>query len=85
MFFTFLSDTLAIPKQNICTHEIDQRIPVMFEDDLRWPTMGKVYLEVLRPIHTMRFVVTTCDIQLISFFTLNQKDNSLLFSKISIL
>ena len=36
----FGSDTLAIPKQNVCTHEIDQRIPVLVEDlhydGLRW-------------------------------------------------
>ena len=31
----FLSDTLAIPKQNVCTHETDQRIPVMDENALR--------------------------------------------------
>ena len=39
----FGSDTLAIPKQNVCTHEIDQRIPVLAEDALRWPTMGGTY------------------------------------------
>ena len=27
---------MAIPKQNVCTHEIGQRIPVMVEDGLRW-------------------------------------------------
>ena len=42
-----LSDTLAIPKQNVCTHEIGQRIPVMVKDALRLPTMGETYLEVL--------------------------------------
>ena len=26
----FWSDTLAIPKQNVCTHEIGQRIPVAY-------------------------------------------------------
>ena len=41
----FWSDALAIPKQNVCTHEIDQRIPVMTEDVLRWPAMGGTYLE----------------------------------------
>ena len=30
----FCSDTLAIPKQNVCTHEIDQGIPVMVKDGL---------------------------------------------------
>ena len=42
-FLTFGSDTLVIPKQN----EIDQRIPVLVEDALRWPTMGGSYMEVL--------------------------------------
>ena len=41
----FWSDAEAIPKQNVCTHEIDQRIPVMTEDVLRWPAMGGTYLE----------------------------------------
>ena len=41
------SDTLAIPKQNVCTHEIDQRIPVMVEDVLQCPTMGGICLEVI--------------------------------------
>ena len=43
----FWSDTLAIPKQNGCTHEIGQTIPVMVEGALRWPTMGGTCLEVL--------------------------------------
>ena len=39
--------TLAIPKQNVCTHEINnQRISVIAEDGLRWPTMGETCLEV---------------------------------------
>ena len=41
------SNTLAIPKQNVCTHEIGQRILVMVEDTLRWPTIGGTYLDVL--------------------------------------
>ena len=43
----FWSDTLAIPKQNVSTCEIDPRIPVMVEDVLQWPTMGGTYLEVI--------------------------------------
>ena len=42
----FSSDTLAILKQNVWIHEIDQRIPVMVEE-VRWPTMGGTYLEVV--------------------------------------
>ena len=38
---------MAIPKENVCTHEIEQRIPVMVEDALPWPTMDGTYLEVL--------------------------------------
>ena len=38
---------MAIPKQDVCTHEIGQRIPAMVDDALRWPTMGGTYLEVL--------------------------------------
>ena len=38
---------LASPKQNVCTHEIDQRIPVIVEDALRWPTMNGTYSKVL--------------------------------------
>ena len=41
-----LHDKLAIPKQNVCTHETDQRIPVMVEDALPWPTIDRTYLEV---------------------------------------
>ena len=33
---TFWSDTLAIIKHNVRTHEIYQRIPVMVEDGLQW-------------------------------------------------
>ena len=38
---------MAIPKQNVCSHEIDQRIPVIVEDALLWPTMGGTYFKVL--------------------------------------
>ena len=38
---------MAIAKQNVCTHEIGQRIPVIVENVLRWPTMDETYLEVL--------------------------------------
>ena len=38
---------MAIPKQNVCTHEIGQRIPVMVENALRWPMVGGTYLEVI--------------------------------------
>ena len=38
---------MAIPKQNVCMHEIDQRIPDMVEDVLRWPMMGGTSFEVL--------------------------------------
>ena len=38
---------MAIPKQNVCTHEIGQRILVMVENALRWPMMGGTYLEVI--------------------------------------
>ena len=34
---------MVIPKQN----EIDQRIPVLVEDALRWPTTGGSDIEVL--------------------------------------
>ena len=40
-------DTLAVPKQNVCTHEIDQSIPVLAGDALQWPAMSGTYLEVL--------------------------------------
>ena len=38
---------MAIPKQCVCTHEVGKRIPITFEDALRWHTMGGTYLEVL--------------------------------------
>ena len=38
---------MAIPKQNVCTHEIDQMIPGTVEDVIRWLTIGGTYLEVL--------------------------------------
>ena len=34
-------------KQNVCTHEIGQRIPVIDEDAPRRPTMSEIYLEIL--------------------------------------
>ena len=38
---------MAIPKQNLCTHEIGQRIPVIVENALQWPMMVGTYLEAL--------------------------------------
>ena len=32
--------------KTFCAHEVDQRIPVIIEDALSWPTMGGTYLEV---------------------------------------
>ena len=36
--------------KSVCTHQIDQRIPVMVEDALRWLTMGETsckYFKIL--------------------------------------
>ena len=49
---TFWSDTLAIRKQNVCTHEIDQRIHAIAENGLPWPTMGETYLAWGQPCWT---------------------------------
>ena len=50
---TFWSNALAILKQDIGAHEIDQVVPFMAESVLGRPAMGGIYLNVLDCLRTV--------------------------------